>query len=54
MAHYHYLAKKLAIYHNFGNIEGSTTFFTLKFVKFEFQKLEFSEKFWNSNFTEKF
>ena len=46
MVHYHYLAKKLAIYHSFRNIKGSTTFLKLEFVKLEFQKLEFSEKFW--------
>ena len=56
MAHYHYLAKKLAIYHCFGNMKKSTTFLKLKLVKLEFAvklefpNLEFFEKIYSENF----
>ena len=40
IAHYHNLAKKLAIYHYFGNMQRSTTFL----------KLEFFEKYTLKNF----
>ena len=37
MAHYHYLAKKLAIYHYFENMQGYITFLKLEFaVKLKF------------------
>ena len=56
MAHYHYLAKKLAIYHCFGNMEKSTTFLKLKLVKLEFAvKLEFPNlEFFEEIYSEKF
>ena len=45
IAHYHYLAKKLAIYHCFENMQGLIAFLKLEYVKLEFTvKLEFFEK----------
>ena len=41
MAHYHYLAKKLVIYHYFENMQRSIIFLKLEFMKLEFQKIEF-------------
>ena len=49
--YYHYLVKKLVIYHYFENMKECTIFLKFEFVmKLEIKKLEFFEKYILKNF----